>query len=151
MKKLILLLLTALLLALPAWAEGPEETHILTTPDGLSVTHTVNGSPYRLYSDAELLMQHYCTMGEYDKAFVLNEQLSALGDAKATYRLGCHYLSGQGVSRDETAALDCFTTAKDAGRPGADPHEAQRLGYPPGYPGRNGGADRLCPGGPVPA
>ena len=115
MKKLILLLLTALLLALPAWAEGPEETHILTTPDGLSVTHTVNGSPYRLYSDAELLMQHYCTMGEYDKAFVLNEQLSALGDAKATYRLGCHYLSGQGVPRDETAALDCFTTAKEAG------------------------------------
>ena len=117
MKRLILLLLVCVLLpVLPALAEdAPGEAVTLTTPDGLTVTHAVNGSPYILYSDAELLIQHYCTMGEYEKAFWLNEQLANLGDTDALYRLGCQYLSGLGTAKDESAALECFTTARDAG------------------------------------
>lgn len=114
-KPLLYLLLCLCLLALPALAETADSIPLtLTTPDGLTVTHVLN-QPDALPSDAELLVQHYCAMGEYEKAFALNEQLAALGDTAAVYRLGCQYLSGLGTTKDMLSALECFTTAKAAG------------------------------------
>lgn len=117
MKRPLLFLLVFLsLLALPALAEETrDETISFITPEGLTVSHIVNRPADCLPSDAELLVQHYCTLGEYDKAFALNKQLAALGDVAAAYRLGCHYLNGLGTQKDEPAALECFNAAKAAG------------------------------------
>lgn len=114
MKRALYLLICLLLLALPALAEEAA-TVTLLTPDGLTVTHVVNHDPSLTESDAELLVQHYCTLGEYDLAFALNQQLADLGDTGAIYRLGCQYLSGLGIAQDEAAAIECFTRAKEAG------------------------------------
>ena len=104
-----------MLMALPALAQEPEEPVTLTTRDGMTVTHVVNRSAWDANTTAELLVQHYCMRGQYDLAFALNEQLASMGDTAALYRLGCHYLSGQGAAMDEGAALECFAAAKAAG------------------------------------
>ncbi len=116
MRRYFLPLLLCLLLALPALAEeAAPEMVTVTTPEGLSVTHAVNHPADTLYSDAELLVQHECSTGDYERAFQLNTQLYALGDHAAAYRLGCHYLSGLGTEQDASAALAHWGVAKAAG------------------------------------
>lgn len=134
MKRILLLCL--LLLWLPAAmaeeAAPAAETGALaiTTADGLTVTHIVNDPNLASFTDAELLMQHYAATGEYDKAFTLNQQMAVQGDLDALYRVGCHYLTGVGVDRDEAAAMECLQDASllghaDAARVLADmPSEA---------------------------
>lgn len=115
MKRILLLCL--LLLWLPAaMAEeaapaADTAALVITTADGLTVTHIVNDPDLAAFSDAELLMQHYAAVGAYDKAFTLNQQMAVQGDLDALYRVGCHYLTGQGVGRDEAAALECLQNA----------------------------------------
>lgn len=114
-RSLLLPLVCLLLMTLCASAEAPQEPVSIAAPGGLHVTHVVNRPADAPWSDAELLVQHWYAAGDYASAFTLNEQLSALGDAEATYRLGCQYLSGLGVTQDEIAALDCFRMARNAG------------------------------------
>ena len=116
-KRIVSLLLCLLLLWLPAAmaeeAAPATETGALaiTTADGLTVTHIVNDPNLASFTDAELLMQHYAATGEYDKAFTLNQQMAVQGDLDALYRVGCHYLTGVGVDRDEAAAMECLQDA----------------------------------------
>lgn len=115
MKRILLLCL--LLLWLPAAmaeeaAPAAEPGALtLTTAEGLTVSHVVNDPNLASFSDAELLMQHYAAIGEHDKAFALNQQMAVQGDVEALYRVGCHYLTGLGTDRDESAALECLTDA----------------------------------------
>ena len=109
MKKLLLVLLCLLMLS--ASAEELQQT--ITTADGLTVSCAAD--PSLAATDAELLVQHYYTLGEYEAAFALNSQLAEMGDTQAVYRLGCQYLNGLGTAQDETAALECFTRAKASG------------------------------------
>lgn len=115
--KRILMLIACLLLALPvmALAEEADGPVLLTTPDGLTLAWTADAPEGGQDSDAALLVQHYCTAGQYESAFALNEKLAALGSADAMYRLGCHFLNGLGTPQDESAALAWFTAARDAG------------------------------------
>jgi len=113
-KRYFMPLLLCLLLVLPAAAEETA-TVTVTTPEGLSVTHVVNHPADTLYSDAELLVQHFCATGAYEQAFQLNAQLYALGDHAAAYRLGCQYLSGLGTAQDASTALAHWGVAKAAG------------------------------------
>lgn len=114
MKIRYLLLLVCLLAALVCASaeEAAQEPVTLITPEGLTVTHVIGDDGF---SDAELLIQHCYADGAYETAFILNSELSGLGDADAMYRLGCQHLSGLGTAQDADAALECFTGSSRMG------------------------------------